>query len=1166
MGPHSLFSWVFLAISIANTLAQGTNTNAQQWPSASTLIVEATTCTLINVPCSNPTATYTAARVNETRLWNVTIPTKIRNSISPLTVDPLGYYWAGPSGTPRSLLPTIPINAPHAYPNGLVFACDAVGICSMGARGDTVARSTMGLSSSLTAIEPVSPGPSTSAPVASSTILGSSFNTELSNGTIKTIDTLMDSSITGFTATLSLSTSFSTETLSTTTSDTAGSLNTSLPSKPTTSLITVGPSTPISSISQITSPSSTASAPKVPFGVFVTTISGSSYTLTFVSSTATGHSTAVETISGTTTTNTITPGAAIWVVPTLPPLFPQDVGNVGPPPGAPKPLKGGSSSPNLLCLFGCGPGDSSGKSGGGSSFPCIINCDAGGGGGGGGRGGGGGGGSSNGKPTNSVPSQTIIKSSTDLSELSESSTSSCTTTAVPTCDETVFLTTSFYSDSSTSTVISSTSTTCVTITACDARATTATVTSSTSTSESEYVCAPTACAGACISKRSPIGPVPTDTYKRLVALADTADEDEGHLVGRDLPAPSSDETIDKFIGDIFETGQVYGAGAGGPPLANFDENVGVEPTSRFDAFADLPFSSGVDGLYGCISVVVVSRKGVWTSHFWQETFTKTFDGGQALLDQFQNFVISPLSKSRPGFIALTDVPDNAFAETEHPQLLIFYPNLQGNPQTRQVNAILDEVKRLVPGIRGEASPIWSYDRDYRVKQEIKGLAKGKIITNYDPRANAAGARGFQTWAQTDVAMQDVWGVDCNSGDHQKRQAAGICSLTSIRGMTTSSRMTTLTTSIVSSTTELQKTVSQDTASSPRRTAMTDTTSIKGTAGSTTSTQLCYPYQNPRAGPDKQGCQCNGIAGLVPYLSNSASSTPFNICGYTALPTLTTTSVPPFTSTDFRNGFVYSCASSSYYNMAVNTILDCAGSSTVVSTVMTIYTAYAASSASLASADSASSASSSSSASAASAASASEAAAASSATAAAKPKAKCLIWDSISHYTLQVYDIKGWGGDGSSLLGEEKGCGALTAWTWETGCDGETSQASFTLPFLIKAGCVERAIRSAGGPAGLNCEGAGMALTGTEDKEPCHSTGMTLGALIEKGMNLQRKMKTSDLMVANKAAAADDQLGAGNALSATTTHILAQPGNTAAAAALAASSIPASASATTTSMW
>lgn len=66
-------------------------------------------------------------------------------------------------------------------------------------------------------------------------------------------------------------------------------------------------------------------------------------------------------------------------------------------------------------------------------------------------------------------------------------------------------------------------------------------------------------------------------------------------------------------------------------------------------------------------------------------------------------------------------------------------------------------------------------------------------------------------------------------------------------------------------------------------------------------------------------------------------------------------------------------------------------------------------------------------------------------------------------------------NGDSLRSQESGCGDLLSWqtssinlessdqTWTA-----TQQFTFTLPLTIKAGCVERAIASAGGPSGLSC--------------------------------------------------------------------------------------------------
>lgn len=140
-----------------------------------------------------------------------------------------------------------------------------------------------------------------------------------------------------------------------------------------------------------------------------------------------------------------------------------------------------------------------------------------------------------------------------------------------------------------------------------------------------------------------------------------------------------------------------------------------------------------------------------------------------------------------------------------------------------------------------------------------------------------------------------------------------------------------------------------------------------------------------------------------------------------------------------------CASSTYYNYAVNTVPRCAGSTTVVSTVSSIASAYASST---------------------------FAALASWSAAAAVPSAECsILSDSgFGDSTFMVYGINGWAGeDGSKLHEEEDGCGLLSNWQRYVG-DVEEFQgrpriaqhAAFQLSFF-EGGCVERAIMSAGGP-------------------------------------------------------------------------------------------------------
>ena len=74
------------------------------------------------------------------------------------------------------------------------------------------------------------------------------------------------------------------------------------------------------------------------------------------------------------------------------------------------------------------------------------------------------------------------------------------------------------------------------------------------------------------------------------------------------------------------------------------------------------------------------------------------------------------------------------------------------------------------------------------------------------------------------------------------------------------------------------------------------------------------------------------------------------------------------------------------------------------------------------------------------------------------------------YDVTIYTNNWITDNGDGLKGQEKGCGDLLSWNAETvdqpidgGAWTATHAYSFTLPLTIKSGCVERAIKSAGGP-------------------------------------------------------------------------------------------------------
>ncbi|KAL9054764.1 MAG: hypothetical protein Q9162_003962 [Coniocarpon cinnabarinum] len=556
------------------------------------------------------------------------------------------------------------------------------------------------------------------------------------------------------------------------------------------------------------------------------------------------------------------------------------------------------------------------------------------------------------------------------------------------------------------------------------------------------------------------------------------------LSRRALPEPAGDGSVDAFISGIFNGGQVLGAPKDGDLIANWFKNAYLEANPK-----------------------------------------------PAVNQQFDDYVTKPLSGQYPqsgpfaNWKALTDVPQGTFALDQHPQVFIATPGFATDPNTGvkytpqnsppkypgPVDQIVAAIDKIIPGIPTGSITKFNYFAKSS-PQALQNVANGKALTNYDPHADLESSKpfGYQTWGEGDVALQDAWG-SCSG--NQKRQVDGSCPASiSGSGSASASGSSTATSSTSTSSSSGSSGFSTSTTSRP-----SSITSVPSTTSSSSTSQsiICSPFADPDAGPGHSGCQCDGTTGLIPMMSNTASASDFNICGYTALPaTVTSTSVPPFTTTDSSNGDVYSCATSTYFNYAVNTQASCAGASTVVSTVSSIYASYQ-SSKSVASASAASVAS-------ASSASASSASAASASAAAATPSGSCKLWDTGVSYLIQVYDINTWGGDGSGLKKQEKGCGALTDWDWVTGCDGDTSIAWFQLPFFIKSGCVERAIHSAGGPSGLKCEGEGVVFDEPDGQAVCNAM---------RGLNVQK------LAVANK------QLASSSVSSITTTHALAVPGNT-----------------------
>ena len=253
-----------------------------------------------------------------------------------------------------------------------------------------------------------------------------------------------------------------------------------------------------------------------------------------------------------------------------------------------------------------------------------------------------------------------------------------------------------------------------------------------------------------------------------------------------------------------------------------------------------------------------------------------------------------------------------------------------------------------------------------------------------------------------------------------------------------------------------------------RATITSNTTIPMSSTAIPVALSCYPFQDPDAGPAFSGCRCDGLNATFPYLSSSSGQSDYSLCDYTTTPTIASATAAPFTTTE-SNGDVVACASSAYYNFAVNEIPTCAGASSIVSTVASIASIYSVSTASVASVSAAS----------VSAASASAASASAvQASAAAVPTAGCwILFDDLAGgSSFEIYDINGWAGSkGEKLFKQERGCGILsgkkfyaretlfTRGTNEPEVQMRDTQYAYFGLMFFKAGCVERAVHSAGGP-------------------------------------------------------------------------------------------------------
>jgi hypothetical protein len=156
----------------------------------------------------------------------------------------------------------------------------------------------------------------------------------------------------------------------------------------------------------------------------------------------------------------------------------------------------------------------------------------------------------------------------------------------------------------------------------------------------------------------------------------------------------------------------------------------IPPESNSNAitatFGEVPYNGVVFGLYGCTSVIVVSRKGVWLSHFWDSPSFMEDKGVSFKHDVLDAMTYGDGSAEMPPLEPMTK-EDGIFVRDAQPEAIIITPDER--EYTIQIDHIMDELEELMPQI---PITVHEYSRPGSRRAEPWNSPLGKVVLQYDP--------------------------------------------------------------------------------------------------------------------------------------------------------------------------------------------------------------------------------------------------------------------------------------------------------------------------------------------------------------------------------------------------------------------------------------------------
>ncbi|MCJ1433062.1 hypothetical protein MMC27_002421 [Xylographa pallens] len=334
---------------------------------------------------------------------------------------------------------------------------------------------------------------------------------------------------------------------------------------------------------------------------------------------------------------------------------------------------------------------------------------------------------------NSKPNPSASGSLTGIGASKSASTSSCKSTAITTCTQKVGLITSISGTSTT--VRSGTSSECTTITACSSRPTTIATTTGSVTSTSSFEICDIKCS-ACLQNSRPTGASSTVQAPKPHPSSNTPqkglpDKLQTKLMKRAMVSPDNygDNVQEFLLGEYSQADWVDNR-----------KTIGKPSSALMHELVNSQYDMVVQNLYGCTSVVVVSERDVWMSHFWEGP---PFTSGQ---QQFEKEVLNTLvdgdgTAEMPGIKQYT-TPKDLFGNDAYPQTLVITPRnrVSQEPGSFEYGPMKDDMvktlRNLFPGNAAlGVAPVEPIVIDYLAiygNDERVSPATGKILVQYYP--------------------------------------------------------------------------------------------------------------------------------------------------------------------------------------------------------------------------------------------------------------------------------------------------------------------------------------------------------------------------------------------------------------------------------------------------